>query len=775
MVLYSFIRIFAGGLEKTNYISFINIINLLNKKGMKIKQLLTKTLLVAAGLFMGMNAWADGNKRVLNAQNYELADATDWTCTNGNATLKTGDATYGKYAQCTPSGSGNRAISKSVTFSSDPSGYTTSELTTAGYNIEFDFVLVGGNTVGRSESIFRINTSSDPIFTLSQPTLAAEGPNEGIVAGKTGTAVTTWYINDLTNATDETVTLDGSTWYHLKLVVTATSAAYTITNNSTSEVVKSGSKTIASITKITGFGGQVGRGAGKLNFDNLDIYDFTSEITVSAPSFGFDKVDGINRVYTITNKEGSGTLYYTTAPAAEAPAVGNAAYTSTSELTVKVNYSESGNYYAYVLHTNGVTASTITSQAVTAGALTLASPQFTIVDMVKAEDGFYYPQVTFTSNNASLEGAPTATYDQSSPYTFTVVGSLNVTASADGYTSSSNTFEVKTPYVLSKSIDFGAMTASDFDLAVWTEATGVPRDYWTDRGAAIPADVTYYKLTDTSVDNSAVLDGITITNSNQRVPEVYIGYGLLTPYAAISGSGNYMNFTVNGGTASDYIAYNGWNNYGNGTFNTILAGNATFGLYRYDTMLRTIKIYSPTAVPVEIKTTGTTFSSAYAIDCDNLPLGVTAYKVTKMTASQVTAVEVSGKVAANTGLILKATADGNFNIPVAATGETVDGNLLKAAVAATPVEDNEAYGLSGGVFKKLKAGDIPAGKAYLLASDITSAPELSIDFGGELTGIADVRGKMEEVRGDIFDLQGRKVAQPQKGLYIQNGRKVILK
>ena len=27
----------------------------------------------------------------------------------------------------------------------------------------------------------------------------------------------------------------------------------------------------------------------------------------------------------------------------------------------------------------------------------------------------------------------------------------------------------------------------------------------------------------------------------------------------------------------------------------------------------------------------------------------------------------------------------------------------------------------------------------------------------------------------FFDLQGRKVAQPAKGLYIQNGRKVILK
>ena len=43
------------------------------------------------------------------------------------------------------------------------------------------------------------------------------------------------------------------------------------------------------------------------------------------------------------------------------------------------------------------------------------------------------------------------------------------------------------------------------------------------------------------------------------------------------------------------------------------------------------------------------------------------------------------------------------------------------------------------------------------------------------TGIADVRSKMEDVRGEIYDLQGRRVAQPTKGLYIVNGKKVVIK
>ncbi len=43
------------------------------------------------------------------------------------------------------------------------------------------------------------------------------------------------------------------------------------------------------------------------------------------------------------------------------------------------------------------------------------------------------------------------------------------------------------------------------------------------------------------------------------------------------------------------------------------------------------------------------------------------------------------------------------------------------------------------------------------------------------TGISDVRSEMSDGTGEFYDLQGRKVKQPRKGLYILNGRKVIVK
>lgn len=756
-----------------------------------------KTLLVGLCAMAATSVWADGNKRVLNSQNYETATASDWTCPNGNAVLKTGDATYGNYAQCTPSGSGNRSSYKSVTFGYEAgSGYTTADMATAGYNIELDFALAGGNIVERSQSQFIVPTTgpnlatnatytgTDYIFSLSQPSLAATGANEGKVGGNTGTAVTAWFINDLANTSGSTIELDGGTWYHLKLVVTASSVAYTITNNSTSEAVTSGSKTVTALPTITGFFGLLGRGSGAISFDNLEIYDYTENISVSSPTFTFKKVDGANRVYTLTNTQGNGsTLYYTTSPVDEAPAVGDAAYTSTTDVNKDISFSESGKYYAYVLHSNGTTASAIVTQEVTAGALTLAAPVFTVVGMEKAEDDYYYPVISFTSDNSSLEGKPTATFDVTSPYTFTGKGSVTVTASAEGYTSNSSTFEVTNSYVLTKTIDFGAMTADDFDANVWETATGAPRDYWTQRAAAIPADVTYYKLTNTSAtagdpDNSAVLDGITISNYYQRAPEVYIGYGLLTPYTQLSGNGNNMNFTVNGGSATDYIVYNGWNNYGSGTFNTILAGNATFGLYRYDTMLRTIKVYSPSTTTATIGSNGyATFASPYNV---KLPSGVTAYTA-KVSGDYVNFTKVEGsEIPANTGVLLEGT--GEITLDVIATAAALGANDFKVNTsgATFTAAENTTY------FAMVKNSDpltfgtvnpatvaIPANKAYLAVANANNA-RLTVSFdGGETTGIKAVENA--EAGKAIYNLNGQRVEKAQKGLYIVNGKKTIVK
>ena len=77
---------------------------------------------------------------------------------------------------------------------------------------------------------------------------------------------------------------------------------------------------------------------------------------------------------------------------------------------------------------------------------------------------------------------------------------------------------------------------------------------------------------------------------------------------------------------------------------------------------------------------------------------------------------------------------------------------------------------------------MPAGKAYLPADVVNSAsaPQLIIVFDDNvnMTAIKDGRGKVENVRNQVwYDLSGRKLngMPSKKGLYIINGKKVVIK
>ncbi len=112
-------------------------------------------------------------------------------------------------------------------------------------------------------------------------------------------------------------------------------------------------------------------------------------------------------------------------------------------------------------------------------------------------------------------------------------------------------------------------------------------------------------------------------------------------------------------------------------------------------------------------------------------------------------------------------------------GQDVQDNLLKHATEDVQLDEEcDYYGLYNGAFERVKT--IPAGKNYLMVSNAVvpggHAPKLTIVFDNEATGVNDVRSKMEDVRGDIYDLQGRKVQKPsKKGLYINKGHKVVVK
>ena len=169
-----------------------------------------------------------------------------------------------------------------------------------------------------------------------------------------------------------------------------------------------------------------------------------------------------------------------------------------------------------------------------------------------------------------------------------------------------------------------------------------------------------------------------------------------------------------------------------------------------------------------------TFSSCFEVA---IPSGVTAYYANLKDASTVSLKEITGDyIPANEGVVV-AGDEGNYSATITSTSASaITGNLLKPQLKAGTPSESTYYTLAAGpTFKVSTGGTLAAGKAYLVPSG-SSANELTVDFGeGNVTGITDIKNNMSDVNCVIYDLSGRKVSQPTKGLYIVNGKKVLIK
>jgi hypothetical protein len=148
--------------------------------------------------------------------------------------------------------------------------------------------------------------------------------------------------------------------------------------------------------------------------------------------------------------------------------------------------------------------------------------------------------------------------------------------------------------------------------------------------------------------------------------------------------------------------------------------------------------------------------------------GIKAYYVTAVTATEATLTETT-TVAAGEGIIISGTPD-TYEVPVATT-EVAKSTTNKLATGTIAEGD---YILYDGEFVPCSGGTLPDGKAYLPKSEISTSSAKALILGfGDATGINEA--KAAKADGAIYSISGVRVAQPQKGVYIMNGRKVIVK
>ncbi len=197
------------------------------------------------------------------------------------------------------------------------------------------------------------------------------------------------------------------------------------------------------------------------------------------------------------------------------------------------------------------------------------------------------------------------------------------------------------------------------------------------------------------------------------------------------------------------------------------------------------------SISPEIGATGyRTFASDNALDftAGNGVTGVKAYYASGLDNNKVVLQKITGTVKAGTGIFLSKDGDDAISIPVVADGESLSDNKFVRGpgkgYAVISEEGCTKYVL--GVkdddvsFFRIneKSAVIDTDKAYLQIEGSSSA-RLSIVFADEeeendATGISSVAAQKQN-DGVYYNLSGQRVNMPAKGLYIQNGKKVIVK
>ena len=203
------------------------------------------------------------------------------------------------------------------------------------------------------------------------------------------------------------------------------------------------------------------------------------------------------------------------------------------------------------------------------------------------------------------------------------------------------------------------------------------------------------------------------------------------------------------------------------------AGGNTMGLDAIY-IVKTGDVELPASVTVPVTSAGyATYCSEYALDLSKVDAKV--YTAT-IEGTRVNFVSQNGKVAPNTGLLIKAASD--VTIPVVAEGaEIIADNALVGVVASQSVAAGSFVLMDSpavGFYRTTKDFTLKANSAYIKALPVLVVESRDfIAINGEATAIKTVETKQQN--GEIYNLAGQRVVKAQKGLYIQNGKKVIMK
>ena len=458
---------------------------------------------------------------------------------------------------------------------------------------------------------------------------------------------------------------------------------------------------------------------GQVNFCGNKNAGYISSIVVYAPgtvvvqpTAAYTAVNGASRTVTFIganlayNTDGSDT--YTNFKDGEGNNVNKA----------DVTVSETTTYY--VVSTNGEQKSDVLQFTIEAGTeLSLATP---VASITKMGEGFARTY-SVVCNNKDVLLTPTAklTYDFTpsgegeaesgvecnGTIEATAAGTYVVTASAEGYTSTSVTIDNTKEYELTKAIDFTTLKAEDLSANWKKKAEGVSlpgsSSQWPAKYGDVVADKYFYDFSAESASATDVLAGLNVEiNKDGKAPVLFTGFGMMYPIYQMNAEGedNTENkvaitdgkLSIADGTADQVGVYTYINNYGkNGTKTAIVAGDKEFALYRFSDMLTKVEIYSPKAEETptftEVNSIAELRAIKFASELDEVPVKLNLHdaKITALHKNSDYGMEMidfailedaTGAIDISS-LMMEATAEGTLE------GDFAEGSVLNGTLYAT--------------------------------------------------------------------------------------------
>ncbi|MDO4994644.1 MAG: chitobiase/beta-hexosaminidase C-terminal domain-containing protein [Bacteroidales bacterium] len=220
--------------------------------------------------------------------------------------------------------------------------------------------------------------------------------------------------------------------------------------------------------------------------------------------------------------------------------------------------------------------------------------------------------------------------------------------------------------------------------------------------------------------------------------------------------------------------------------NATLRRNGNFGFACYSTLtgdpLSLYKKVSTVSIDlIAAQDNYKTMVAPYDMVVPNISDGIEAYIVTLNSEQTEAYLEPIVNIPAGTPIILHANSAGSYELEKAGTDFTADDvseNVL--LVSNGEIEgDGTIFVLNKvnnvvGFYRLNDSMPLATGKCYLKIEKSTDVKFIGFNFD-DATGIETVESTNDNLQGTIYNLAGQRVATPAHGLYIVNGKKVLIK